>query len=250
MFASTFAPLNYILLLAEINFKVCHRLRPIAFDPILHRNRLVTASFRLSLSLVNRPSLASLRPPVASIYLTSTLVAARRINRSLVSSKLSRQLGQRPSVCSLVENNILPEECFCFTAGSRNGKERAIGGYVVSPGLVGAKRVLEKERVKDGLRGWLKGRRKEELEKREREEYERSVKGRARRFAGRAKPIEKEGQKKISTERESRWGRGVVVGEKRKRGELPRANVSGLRRFWEGVGRGDSEPSCAFAMGI
>ena len=239
------------MLLAE-SLKVCHRLRPIAFDPILHRNRLVTASLRLSLSLTNRPSIASLRPPTASIYLTSTLVAARRINRSLVSSKLSRRLVQRPSVCRLVESNILPEECFCFTAGTVKGKERAVGGYVVSPGLIGPKRVLEKERVKDGLRGWLNGRRKEEVERRQKEEYERSVKGLVRRFAGRAKMVEMEEQRRINTvERESGWGRGgAVAGEKRKRRETPIADVSGLRKFWEGVGKGNSETTCTIPAEI
>ena len=114
-----------------------------------------------------------------------------------------------------------------------------------------AKRVLERERVKDGLRGWLNGRRKEESQKREKELYERSVKGLARIFAGRAKTAEKEGLKRTSTpERDSSWGIGAVAGGKRKRGEPLMADVSGLRRFWEGVARGSAESTCAFPVGI
>ena len=111
----------------------------------------------------------------------------------------------------------------------------------MSPGLVGAKRGLERERLKDGLRGWLSGRRREELEKREREEWDRSVKGLVRRFAGRAKGIEKDDEKKTRLEKKDlRWGKGAIIGERRKRVEPTRAHVLGLRRFWEGVGKAAS----------
>ena len=95
----------------------------------------------------------------------------------------------------------------------------------MSPGIVGLKRGLERERVKDGLRGWLKGV-CEEVERRVRagREGERSVKGLVRRFAV------------AGGGKESFWGRGS--GEKRRMGDSPtRAHVLGLRRFWEGVGR-------------
>ena len=142
---------------------------------------------------------------------------------------------------SLVESNILPEECVCFIAGNGKRKDGGGGGYVMSPRLVGAKRGLERERLKDGLRGWLSGRRREELEKREREEGERSVKGLVRRFTGRAKGGEKDNEKRVGLEvKDLRWGKGAVIGERRKRVEPTRAHVLGLRRFWEGVGRAAS----------
>jgi len=199
--------------------RTCHHLRSLAADPILHRNRLLDASYRLSLSLSHRPTLSFLRPPTSAIYLTPTLVAARKISRSLISIRLSRSLSKRPSVSRLVESNILPEECWGPS-----------GPRCISPGLVGVKRGLERERVKDGLRGWLKGRKREEMERRMREGElgeVKSVKGMARRFA-------------VGRETgENRWGSGA--GEKRKRGDRnpnpTRAHVLGLRKFWEGVGK-------------
>ena len=135
-----------------------------------------------------------------------------------------------------MECNILPEEYFCFVAGKEKGLESGAVGYVVSPALVGPKRGLEKERIKDRLRAWLSGRRKEELEKREREQVERSVEGLVRRFAGRTKGVEKVNEQRFKgSKKESRWGREAVAGEKRKHGEPTRAHVLGLRRFWEGI---------------
>lgn len=137
---------------------------------------------------------------------------------------------------SLVESNILPEEYFCFIAGKEKGLEGGGVAYVVSPVLVGTKRGLEKERIKDRLRGWLSGRRREELEKRERDQVERSVESLVKRFAGRTKAVEKVNEQRFKgSEKELRWGREAVVGEKRKRGEPTRAHVLGLRRFWEGI---------------
>lgn len=142
-----------------------------------------------------------------------------------------------------MESNILPEEYFCFVAGKEKGSDGGGVGYVVSPALVGTKKGLEKERIKDRLRSWLSGRRKEELEKRQREEVERSVKGLVRRFAGRTKGMETVHERMFrGTERESRWGREAVVGEKRKRGEPTRAHVLGLRRFWEGMSMAAAKP--------
>ena len=106
------------------------------------------------------------------------------------------------------------------------------GGGYVSPQLLGVKRGLERERVKDGLRGWLVGRRRVEMERREREvEGERSVKGLVRRFTGKADMARR------GDGVEGRWGRGAIAGEKRRRGEPTRAHVYGLRRFWEDMGK-------------
>lgn len=135
-----------------------------------------------------------------------------------------------------MESNILPEEYVCFVAGKEKGLEGGGIAYVVSPALVGTKRGLERERIKDRLRGWLSGRRREELEKRERDQVERSVESLVRRFTGRSKVVEKVNEQRFrGSEKESRWGREAAVGEKRKRGEPTRAHVLGLRRFWEGM---------------
>ena len=95
---------------------------------------------------------------------------------------------------------------------------------------MGIKRGLERERVKDGLRAWLKGRVRAELERRMRageREVGGSVKGLVRRFASVAGRGACGGQ--------AVWGTGA--GERRGRDEPARARVLGLRRFWEGVGR-------------
>ena len=83
-----------------------------------------------------------------------------------------------------------------------------------------------------------------EMERRGREEGEeerkRGVKGLVRRFAGSTAKdgeIAMRGAGAEKMERESRWGRGAVAGEKRKRGEPTRAHVYGLRRFFEGIGK-------------
>ena len=155
--------------------------------------------------------------------------------------------------------------------GSGSGSRRSNGeGRWVSARLLGVKKEVERERVKDGLRGWLSGRRRAEMERRLREEWEaedsaaRSVKGLVRRFGyakreslqdgcsllgfsgrraaaetadGLGPPSAKEKREWVrARDRESRWGRGAVAGAKRKRDEPTRAHVWGLRRFWEGVG--------------
>lgn len=163
------------------------------------------------------------------------MVAARKIGRSLICIQLSKHLGKRPNVGSLVEHNILPEECVVFVAGK--GKDGRGGGYV-SPRLVGVKRRLERESVKDGLRGWLSGKRRQELERREKEEVERSVTTLVRRFAGKAKDRDRE---RVRDKKErGRWGRAAIAEEKRTTGAPTRAHVLGLRRFWESVGKASS----------
>ncbi|MCJ1354181.1 MAG: hypothetical protein MMC33_004168 [Icmadophila ericetorum] len=162
------------------------------------------------------------------------MVAARKIGRSLISIKLSRNLGRRPNVGSLVEHNILPEECVVLVAGK--GRDGRGGGYV-SPRLVGVKRRLERESVKDGLRGWLSGKRRQELERREMEEVERSVTTLVRRFAGKAKERERERERARDKKERERWGRAAIAEEKRRTGAPTRAHVLGLRRFWESIGK-------------
>jgi hypothetical protein len=93
--------------------------------------------------------------------------------------------------------------------------------------LISTKRRIEKEKVKDVLRGWV-----EEWRRKGSRAVERVEEGRpvvrvlVRRFA-------REGQVGMKRE-EQRWG-----GQRRERErEMPtRAKVSDLRRFWEKVGR-------------
>jgi hypothetical protein len=109
---------------------------------------------------------------------------------------------------------VLPKECY--------GRGRDGG---LAPSLVETKRRVERERVKDVLRGWVEEwrRRGSEIGERGSEgEGRPDVRRMARRFAGR------EG----SGREVPRWGRRVDVKE-----APTRAKVLGLRRFWEKVGR-------------
>jgi hypothetical protein len=129
------------------------------------------------------------------------------LGRNLIKIKLNRKLLGRPSAEALVQKGVLPAECYK-------------GG--MAPGLVETKRRVERERVKDLLRGWVEEWRRR-VGDREVEGEKMDVRRMARRFA-------KSGER----ESESRWGK--LAGEKRR--ELPtRAKVLGLRRFWEKVGR-------------
>jgi hypothetical protein len=139
---------------------------------------------------------------------------------------------------------VLPGECYRVydvttssppsSSSSSSNKEKGIqmGGGGLAPGLVERKRRVERERVKDGLRGWLGGRWVGEWSRRKAEreregEGERVGVGRlVRRFSRRGDVGEGNG-------REGRWGK-KRGGE---REEPARAKVLGLRRFWEGVGR-------------
>ena len=152
--------------------------------------------------------------------------------------KLNRQLSHRPSAETLVDKGVLPAECYLT-----NGKARTI-----APGLVGVKRRVERERVKDLLRGWVsewrsRGRQRErELRLKEREKEKEKgeggidVRGLVRRFGC-------EGAKKEMGwwERDWEWKGRERQREREREREVPaRAKVLGLRRFWEGVGRGSA----------
>jgi len=93
----------------------------------------------------------------------------------------------------------------------------------VSPQLLTARRALERETVKDKLRRFLSGKGLEEVQRRrrEREEERVGVRDLARKFASHEK-------------RGSEIRTGVALS--RKNAGMPtRANVLGLRRFWEAV---------------
>lgn len=170
-----------------------HLLRRLSCDPILHLQRLHVASQALSLSLRRRPSLDSIRPPRAWIFLSRTHVLARTVSRSLVSVRLNHNLSRRPPVGSLVDRAILPRECTSYSspispvliqshqAISRERLKAGLGRKLerrpsltslvslnilpeecatrsISPGLVATRRKVIRECLKDGLRAWVEGR--------------------------------------------------------------------------------------------
>lgn len=115
-----------------------HHLRDLSLSPILHSMRLrrirtILPPLLLSPSRPTLPDLIGRR-----IFLTQTTVVSRKLSRSLISIRLSRRLAARPSPEALVARGVLPPEW---------------GG--VAPALVAKKRAVEKERVKDGLRGFV-----------------------------------------------------------------------------------------------
>lgn len=149
------------------------------------------------------------------IYITRTTLAARNLGRNLIKIKLNRQLLKRPSAEELVELGVLPAECF----------KRGKGGGMLAPGLVETKRRVEKERVKDLLRGWVEEWRRRGDDLRGREEQKPDVRRMAKRFA-------REGTTGAGRSGGPVWGKRVDTKE-----APTRAKVLGLRRFWEKVGR-------------
>ncbi|KAI9048817.1 hypothetical protein LZ554_007648 [Drepanopeziza brunnea f. sp. 'monogermtubi'] len=188
-------------------------LRALSLDPLLHTLRRHRAALTLQHSLAVRPALTELMQH--RIFLTRTTLAARRLGRSLVAIQLNRRLQRRPSAEELVGWGVLPWECV------RQG---------VSGSLVVVKRQVERERVKDALRGWVAEWRRRGAELLgggggAAEEARIDVRRMARRFAREGREERRDGP---------RWGAGVVP----RKGEEPtRALVLGLRRFWERVGR-------------
>jgi hypothetical protein len=196
--------------------RTSHALRTLSLDPILHASRLHRASITLSHSLPLRPSLSELM--AQRIYVTRTTLAARRLGRSLVMIKLNKKLRGRPSVESLVEWGVLPEECF-----RKEGR--------VSPALVEKKRMVERERVRDFLRSWVEvwRVRGERVKGGGEEGGKPDVRVLVRRFARGSQQLE-------GREQQSRWGAQARRSGNVKE-EPTRAKVLGLRRFWEKVGR-------------
>lgn len=192
--------------------RTSHHLRTLSFDPLLHLYRLRRASLTIGTYIPTRPPLAQLL--IQRIYITRTTFAARNLGHSLIKIKLNRKLGRRPTPEALVEMGLLPGECYG-------------NGGRVAPGLVETKRRVERERVKDVLRGWVA--RWSEMGRRadaEVEELKPDVRRLARRFG-------RDGKEKGGV---ARWGRSV--GEQKGRREDPtRAKVLGLRKFWEGIGQ-------------
>ncbi|CAI4220110.1 unnamed protein product [Parascedosporium putredinis] len=84
-----------------------HQLRELALTPILHANRLRhnRAILPPLLSSPSRPSRSDLI--ARSIVQSRTSVVSRRLNRKLISIRLSRRLAARPSPESLVQRCVL-----------------------------------------------------------------------------------------------------------------------------------------------
>ena len=113
-----------------------------------------------------------------------------------------------------------------------------IGGRgSIAPSIVNTKRKVERERIKDGLRAWLD--RKADVvavrgEKNKDDEVVKSVRGLVRRFTARWKADVQD------PDAHAKRGNGSYgVGCSGKEKEAPtRAHVYGLRRFWEGLAKG------------
>ncbi|KAK4039615.1 hypothetical protein C8A01DRAFT_46945 [Parachaetomium inaequale] len=131
-----------------------HHLRTLSLTPHIHATRLRRTRTLLPPLLTSpaRPSRADLIR--RSIVLTHTTFASRRLARSLASIRLARNLASRPSAETLVERCVLPAECLPPSSSSSSFCSKR-GVVAVAPGLVARKRAVEKERVKDGLRGWV-----------------------------------------------------------------------------------------------
>lgn len=206
--------------------RTSHSLRILALDPVLHTQRLHSASQTLESYLPQRPSLDTLRPPNRSIYLTRTHLLARSISRSLITIRLNRNLSHRPDSQELVGRGILPRECTSYDSPIspaliskrqsfvrervRNALGRKLrrrpsvaslvewnilpeecarkGGNAVAPGLVERRRRVIREVLKDGLRVWVQ-RQAVLMQRRKEEEGEKEkvgVKGLVRRFTTRS----------------------------------------------------------------
>lgn len=204
-------------------------------------------SVRLNHNLLRRPSADSLvdraiLPRECTSYsspVSPALIQSRQaVLRECLKASLRRKLQRRPSLTSLVSLNILPEEC-----ATRS----------ISPGLVATRRRVIKESLKDGLRAWVEGR-AIVAQKRKADEVDAAekvtVKGLVRRYTARRVAADNQNARldAVALEKKkalARWGREADLAKKREREERrrgsgacsqpTRANVLGLKRFWEGV---------------
>lgn len=89
------------------------------------------------------------------IYLTRWQVAQRSLARSLKLIRLKRKLSNRPSIPSLIERGVLPMSYY-----RKSEDDAALWEPVgIAPALLVTARELERERIKDKLRGWVGGER-------------------------------------------------------------------------------------------
>ncbi|KAI8631222.1 hypothetical protein F5Y19DRAFT_24475 [Xylariaceae sp. FL1651] len=141
--------------------RINHHFRTLSVAPILHTYRLQRARTSLPplLTSPSRPTLAELI--ARRVFLTHTTQISRRLARNLVAIRLSRRLPQRPSAETLVQRGVLPPEC--VPNGCRGN---GCAPIAIAPALVAKRRAVEKEKLKDGLRRWVGGVWRGEVEER------------------------------------------------------------------------------------
>lgn len=196
----------------------------LSFDPLLHRIRLRCSQSRVDHLLKHRPPLYRLQPPNATIYLTRTHVAARRLHWSLVCIRLNRSLSRRPKLSALIAANILPKEC---CKHDRHSGE-VIWGSGVAGTLIERKRRVEREHIRDGLRVWL-------------ERKATQIRARQRDAAGGVGILVWRFSRKIRLGDSSRTASDIHMGRVRSE------RVSGLRRFWESMSGGAASRTNTFS---
>jgi hypothetical protein len=188
---------------------------------------------RVNHALSQRPNAALLIQrgilPTSYTHLAPTLLqSALEIQRLKLRASVCQKLDRRPSIRSLVDRHILPEEC------SRPG--------TVSPVLVATRRQIIRERLKDGLRRWVEGR--AVAAQRERSfssAAEEGVSVRAVVKRLQARRDRERGEEHVDSvvvekKRAQRaWGAEAEKERARARNQPTRAHVLGLKRFWEGV---------------
>lgn len=227
--------------------RVCHLLRSLATDPILHIERLHRASHNLNRELSVRRSKASISPPNAWIWLSRTYMLSRSIGKSLIKIRLSYNLQRRPSSRDLVERAILPsyatlvspvliqsqravhkgklKATLCRKLERRPSMKSLVSSNIIpeecarrtiSPVLVETRRRVIKESLKDGLRAWVENRGLKAQRQRiaELDETEKTtVKALVRRLTARRLAVELEDKvDSASLEKrraQARWGRAL-----------------------------------------
>lgn len=142
--------------------------------------------------------------------------------------RLKRKLSNRPSIPSLIERGVLPAP---YYRKSEDGT--AMWEPVrIAPALLGTVRELERERIKDRLRGWVGDKRPSLadaervgwIEKAYLEEERPRVRDMATRFTRRYN-----GRNQMQN---LRWGKGRVLKD-----DPPRAHVLSLRTYFERLTR-------------
>ena len=186
---------------------------------MLHRLRLRYSQARISYLLRRRPPVLALQPPISTIYLTRTHLAARRLHWSLICIRLGRALSRRPKLSTLVSRNIVPRECCKRDIGAGD----IIWGTGIAGALLERKRRVEREHLCHGLRVWLE-RKANQIQVRQKDAAG-GVGILVWRFSRRMK---------ITDSRQSSDGRG----------ERPRREkVTRLKRFWENLAGERSSPA-------
>lgn len=258
--------------------RTCHELRELACDPVLHLERIHSASYAVDRALARRPTRASISPPNAWIWLSKTNVLSKQISKSLTKIRLSHNLERRPTAQDLVARAILPATCTNYSStispvliqshravqkqrlkdglGRKLERRPSVHSLVslnilpqecasrrMSPGIFAKRRQVMRESLKDGLRAWVEGR-GIQAQKRKADEMEfterRTVKSLAQRFSA----------KKLAVELDSSTGR---VGLQNRRAHARWGREVELARRKEGrrsSNTGCPHPTRAHVLGL